>query len=79
MNEYVSEMSATEKFEYKQKSGYGRPEKLRLALEGEFAPKQVYSVPDSDFDLVDPKPDHNLDPLAMCVINRRMRILTRCV
>ena len=40
MNEYISEMSATEKFEYKQKSGYGRPEKLRLALEGEYAPKQ---------------------------------------
>lgn len=40
MNEYVSGLSATEKFEYKQKSGYGRPDKLRLALAGEYAPKQ---------------------------------------
>jgi len=40
MNDYVSGLSATEKFEYKQKSGYGRPDKLRLALSGEHAPKQ---------------------------------------
>lgn len=40
MNDYVSGLSATEKFEYKQKSGYGRPDKLRLALSGEHGPKQ---------------------------------------
>jgi len=40
MHTYISDMSATEKFEYKQKSGYGRPEKLHLALSGEFAPTQ---------------------------------------
>ena len=37
---YISDMSATEKFEYKQKSGFGRPEKLHVALSGEHAPTQ---------------------------------------
>jgi len=41
MREYVGGLSASEKFEYKQKSGYGRPDKLGLSLEGEYAPSQV--------------------------------------
>lgn len=40
MHTYLSDMSATDKFEYKQKSGFGRPEKLHVALSGQYAPTQ---------------------------------------
>lgn len=38
MADYVNGLSQTEKFEYKNKSGYGRPEKLEVVLEGTGAP-----------------------------------------